>query len=104
MARRRTANVATLVGASRGRDRRDARLASEVEDRLAEAFGSATGEVRVSAHRGSVTLRGEVARLDDIDAFEAHARGIAGVDDVNNLLRLPVAVARSAAPPPASTA
>jgi osmotically-inducible protein OsmY len=51
-----------------------------------------------------VTLRGEVARLDDIDAFEAHARGIAGVDDVNNLLRLPVAVARSAAPPPASTA
>jgi osmotically-inducible protein OsmY len=35
-----------------------------------------------------VTLRGEVSRLGDIDALEATARTVAGVSDVNNLLRL----------------
>jgi len=46
----------------------------------------------VTVHKGTVTLRGEVSHLDDIDALEETARSVAGVTDVNNLLRLPITV------------
>lgn len=93
-ARRQSANVATLVGGSVGlgsRHRRgDADLVTSVRDQLAAAFGEAAAAIDVAAHHGTVTLRGEVPEIDDIDAFEDAARS-AGAADVNNLLRLPVA-------------
>ena len=87
-AKRQSANVAALVGSSvhRARPRRgdDIGLVDAVRGAL-EVKGAPT--VAVTAHRGIVTLRGEVDDLDDIDSLEAAAR-TAGARDVNNLLRL----------------
>lgn len=86
VARRQTAHVATIVGArSSGRD---AQLVESVRDELASRFGDELPELGITAHRGVVTLRGEVTRLQAIEAFEEAARSVSGVDDVNNLLRL----------------
>ena len=93
VARRQSANVATMVGASiehaPGRaGRREEQLADAVRAALAAGHGDVAAGLHVTAHRATVTLRGEVTRLDDIDALEATARSVAGVGDVNNLLRL----------------
>jgi osmotically-inducible protein OsmY len=98
VARRQSANVATMVGASvtgaPGRTgRREAQLADAVRAELGSRHPGADS-IQVSVHKSTVTLRGEVTHLDDIDTFEATARSVAGVGDVNNLLRL-------AAPAPA---
>jgi osmotically-inducible protein OsmY len=91
-AKRQSANVATMVGASvshapgRGR-RNEAQLADRVRTALAERHPDADG-MQVTVHKGTVTLRGEVPHLRDIDAYELTARSIEGVSDVNNLLRL----------------
>ncbi len=93
VARRQSANVATMVGASvasapgRG-GRRELQLADSVRAALSSGHAGSAEALQVSAHKSTVTLRGEVAHLDDIDAFEATARSVAGVSDVNNLLRL----------------
>jgi osmotically-inducible protein OsmY len=92
VAMRQTAHVAALVGVRASR--RDAELIDGVRAELEERFGEESAEVGVTAHKGTVTLRGEVARLDAIDAFEEAARSVVGVSDVNNLLRL-VATARA---------
>jgi hypothetical protein len=58
-----------------------------VHDALQAAFpGADAMTVRVEA--GVVTLRGEVDDLRDIGRLEAVARDVAGVTDVDNLLRL----------------
>jgi osmotically-inducible protein OsmY len=89
VARRRSANVATMVGVSPGRGRRnEAQLSESVRSELSERHPGAAAGLQVTAHKGTVTLRGEVALLDDIDALEQTARSVAGVSDVNNLLRL----------------
>ncbi|MGH7721322.1 MAG: BON domain-containing protein [Candidatus Dormibacteria bacterium] len=93
-ARRQSANVATMVGASVARapgrgGRGEAQLAERVRSELGERHPGAAPGLQVTAHRTTVTLRGEVAHLDDIDALEETARSVAGVGDVNNLLRLP---------------
>ncbi len=92
VARRQSASVATMVGASvangAGRGGRwEVQLAERVRAELGLRHADAAG-MHVSAHKSTVTLRGEVTHLDDIDAFEATARSVAGVSDVNNLLRL----------------
>jgi osmotically-inducible protein OsmY len=93
VARRQSANVATMVGASvagapgRG-GRKEEQLVARVRAELSAEHVGAVDALHVSAHKSTVTLRGEVIHLDDIDAFEATARSVAGVGDVNNLLRL----------------
>jgi osmotically-inducible protein OsmY len=91
-AKRQTAHVAALAGVRASR--REAELVDGVRAELDQRFGEESAEVGVTVHKGTVTLRGEVARLDAIDAFEDAARSVAGVIDVNNLLRL-VATARA---------
>ena len=86
-----------MVGASvarapgRGR-RREAQLAVRVSAALT-ARHTGADTLQVTAHKGTVTLRGEVSRLRDIEAFEVTARSVEGVRDVNNLLRLAASVA-----------
>jgi osmotically-inducible protein OsmY len=92
VAKRQTAHVATLVGVRA--NRREAELVEGVRAELDQRFGDESAEVGVTAHKSTVTLRGEVVRLDAIDAFEDAARSVVGVSDVNNLLRL-VATARA---------
>jgi osmotically-inducible protein OsmY len=92
VAKRQTAHVAALVGVRASR--REAELIDGVRAELDQRFGDESAEVGVTAHKSTVTLRGEVARLDAIDAFEDAARSVGGVSDVNNLLRL-VATARA---------
>jgi len=92
VAKRQTAHVAALVGVRASR--RETELVEGVRAELDQRFGEESAEVGVTAHKGTITLRGEVARLDAIDAFEDAARSVAGVSDVNNLLRL-VAAARA---------
>lgn len=93
VARRQSANVATMVGASVSRTprrgaRHEAQVAESVRLAVGERHPEAVTALQVTAHKGTVTLRGEVSRLGDIDALEATARTVAGVSDVNNLLRL----------------
>ena len=88
VARRRSANVATIVGRAPRRGPGELRIADAVHAPLVAGHPGVTDGLQVTAHKGTVTLRGEVARLDDIDALEATARSVAGVADVNNLLRL----------------
>jgi osmotically-inducible protein OsmY len=95
VARPQSANVATMVGASvagapRRGGRREAQLAIAVRAQLSARHAGTADDIQVSVHRSTVTLRGEVAHLDDIDTFEATARSVGGVSDVNNLLRLAV--------------
>ncbi|HWF57762.1 MAG TPA: BON domain-containing protein [Candidatus Dormibacteraeota bacterium] len=95
VARRQSATVATMVGASVARaPRRTSRGATEVADRVRAALAEqhpGADAIQLTVHKGTVTLRGEVDHLDDIDALEETARSVAGVTDVNNLLRLPTA-------------
>jgi osmotically-inducible protein OsmY len=86
VAQRQTVHVATIVGARASR--REALLVESVRAELRQRFGDECAELGITAHKGAVTLRGEVARLQAIDAFEDAARSVAGVSDVNNLLRL----------------
>jgi osmotically-inducible protein OsmY len=92
--RRESANVAALVGsvieAPRRSDERgsDAQLATDARLSLKVAFGEPADELTVKARRGVVTLRGEVADIDDIARYDAAVRSIPGVLDVDNLLRL----------------
>ncbi len=93
VARRQSANVATMVGASVGSapgrgGRKEEQLVDRVRAGLSAEHAGAADALQISAHKSTVTLRGEVTHLDDIDAFEATARAVAGVRDVNNLLRL----------------
>jgi osmotically-inducible protein OsmY len=92
VARRQSANVATIVGASRRGGRNDAQLGDRVRSQLGERHSGAADAMSVTVHKGTVTLRGEVSHLDDIDALEETARSVVGVTDVNNLLRLPITV------------
>jgi osmotically-inducible protein OsmY len=94
-ARRQSANVAAMVGGSVARaqrrgDRRQAQLAESVRAELSARHGAAADDLQVLVHKATVTLRGEVKQLRDIEAFEHTARAVPGVADVNNLLRLPV--------------
>jgi osmotically-inducible protein OsmY len=79
------ASVASAPGRS---GRKEEQLADRVLAELGAAHEGAADALHVSAHKSTVTLRGEVIHLHDIDAFEATARSVAGVSDVNNLLRL----------------
>jgi osmotically-inducible protein OsmY len=92
VARRQTASVATMVGASVGRTskrgaRHDALLAERVRTAISESHPAAEPP-QVVVYKGTVTLRGEVSRLREIEALELTARSVDGVADVNNLLRL----------------
>lgn len=76
--------------------RRRSRAADEaagtlIRDALRDTFNTAAEHIAVQVHHGLVTLRGEVASLDDIRDFEQVARSVSGVIDVDNLLRLPKA-------------
>lgn len=55
---------------------------------LTAALGDDADEISLRVHDGVVTIRGEVERLDDIDAYEHIVRSAPGVLDVDNLLRL----------------
>ncbi len=93
LARRRSGRVATMFGSRpahlRGRSSRgDTQVAARVNAELSACHPDVEA-VAVTVHRGTVTLRGEVSRLDDIEALELTARSVTGVRDVNNLLRLP---------------
>ena len=67
---------------------RDHDLEQEVAEVLTFAFGEAAASVEVRSRGSNIVLRGEVARLTDIDAYEAQALSVAGVSEVDNLLRL----------------
>lgn len=90
--RRESANVATLIGSAQPRRRLGRRSGDKIEERtriaLIATFGDAGDLIAVRAHRGVVTLRGEVDDMVDISRYEAAVRSIPGVHDVDNLLRL----------------
>jgi osmotically-inducible protein OsmY len=93
--RRESANVAAMVGSAieggPSRLRRDGPDRT-IEDRarlvLSETFGDESGQIKIRAHDGIVTLRGEVEQLRDITRYDDAVRTVRGVVDVDNLLRL----------------
>ncbi len=96
--RRESANVAALVGSAIDTPRRTLRrtvppdtAAEQATLALRVSFGEAAEQITVRSARGVVTLRGEVDDIADIARYEAAVRGLPGVVDVDNLLRLRLA-------------
>jgi len=86
---RRGATETTLMGTTGRRGRREAsELRLQVEDALVEALGVAGAYLNVSAGKGSVTVRGEVASLDQISRVSDVLDRFQGRADVVNLVRL----------------
>lgn len=95
--RRESANVATLVGTAvdtgsrrHPRHHDDAALAGRVRLALEMGIGAGAEQLTVSTERGLVRVRGEVEDIVDIARYEALVRTVAGVRDVDNLLRVRV--------------
>ena len=67
----------------------DVTLARKVETEIFRDPGVPKGEINVNAERGIVYLRGEVERVELIDALERATRNVQGVREVENFLHLP---------------
>lgn len=61
-----------------------------VHTALSDALGGDADDLSIRVHDCVVTIRGEVDRMDDINAYAAIVRAVPGVVDVDNLLRLRV--------------
>lgn len=102
--RRESASVAALVGTAvdtgyyRSRNREDASLANRARLALEMGVGAGAALLSVRAERGVVRIRGEVDEIDDIGRYEAVVRAVAGVREVDNLLRVRVTDAASPQP------
>lgn len=68
----------------------EALVLAQTRAALDAAFGEAADGVSLRLHDGTLTIRGEVERLDNIDLYEAVVRRVPGVLKVDNLLRLGV--------------
>ena len=71
----------------------DVTLTRKVETEIFRAADVPKGQINVNAEYGKVVLRGEVDRPELIKDLEERARKVQGVQDVENLLRLPTAPA-----------
>jgi hypothetical protein len=67
----------------------DVTLAHKVESELFRDEEVPKGRININAENGKIVLRGEVERPELISELEERARGIQGVQDVENLLHLP---------------
>lgn len=68
---------------------RQAPADDELSERVrSEALTAWSGWVSARAHGGTVTLHGEVPRIEDIDAVALSVHAVDGVDAVENLLHL----------------
>jgi hypothetical protein len=73
----------------------DVTLARKVETVIFRDADVPKGKINVNAEDGVVYLRGEANTPDQMKELEARARDIPGVKDVENLLHLPGAPART---------
>ncbi|MBX5462603.1 MAG: BON domain-containing protein [Steroidobacteraceae bacterium] len=64
----------------------DSALSTAVRSRLAADAQLKALNIRVDAHQGVVTLRGQVATVEQRNAAAAAARSVKGVKSVQNLL------------------
>ena len=71
----------------------DATLARNVETEILRGDEVAKDQIDVNAENGKVYLRGEVGKPELIQDLEQRARNVQGVQEVENLLRLPGAEA-----------
>jgi osmotically-inducible protein OsmY len=69
----------------------DSDISARAWSLLCAEFGPKAEDFSVTVRAGVVTLRGDVATLDDIRRLGALAEAIPGVTGVTNLLRLPPA-------------
>jgi len=80
---------ATQMGKEAAYDLNDSDLAHKVESELFRDPNISKGNININAERGTVVLRGQVEREDEINAIERKVRDIPGVASVENLLHLP---------------
>jgi osmotically-inducible protein OsmY len=82
---------ATAPVREKTRDYDDATLARKVESELFGGEGEEfpKGAISVNAQHGTVELRGQVEREDQIEKIGKAAGKVAGVEDVHNLLHTP---------------
>ncbi len=83
----RPERVVSVTG-SRVRRLSDGQVSQRVEAALEAACGEAAARLTIKSDHGVVTLRGEVEHIDDIASYDNVVRAVAGVRDVDNLLRL----------------
>ena len=94
---RRGGGVTTLVGTPHRRERRAAaELRVQVEDALAAALGVSGSSLGVTADQRTVTVRGEVASLDEISRVSEVLEPFDGRAEVVNLVRLRESAGRPA--------
>ncbi len=80
--------VLKLVGTVNWGRRSGDLLIAQVRAALDAAAGDRAGDISVRVQAGRVSLRGEVQDMRDISRYEAAARAVPGVVDVDNLIRL----------------
>ena len=85
---RRSANVAALVGSSRRHPNGAPELRSRVEDALIQALGGDGLALRVVVDDDTVSVRGEVATLEQISRASQAIERVRGDAEVVNLVRL----------------
>ena len=73
----------------------DVTLALKVETVIFRGADVPKGQINVNAEEGVIFLRGEADTPELIDELEAKTRKVKGVRDVENLLHLPEAPART---------
>src|SRR6266516_825715 len=73
----------------------DVTLAHKVETVIFRDADVPKGQINVNAEEGVIFLRGEADTPELIDELEAKTRKVKGVRDVENLLHLPEAPART---------
>jgi osmotically-inducible protein OsmY len=66
----------------------DQQLTSKIQDSLRSAFSSKYNNVNATVNNGNVTLTGTVASQDDRNSLEEKVRGITGVQNINNQVRV----------------
>jgi osmotically-inducible protein OsmY len=67
----------------------DVTLARKVETEIFRDAEVPKGQINVNAENGKIVLRGEVGEPEMIGDLEERARKVQGVNDVENLLRVP---------------
>ncbi|HYA00527.1 MAG TPA: BON domain-containing protein [Candidatus Binatia bacterium] len=84
----RGTGITSLVGSRRRGDGGTAALRHHIEDGLIDALGADALAIRVTAAADTVTVRGEVASLEQISQVSAVIERLRGDADVVNLVRL----------------
>jgi osmotically-inducible protein OsmY len=84
--------IGDVAGVGKGEDYDDMTLVNKVESEIFRDQNAPKGQVDVNVEHGTVFLRGQLERPEQIDELVKAAGNVQGVKGVQNLLHLPETV------------